>query len=224
MKEFWKKVRHPLVIVSLVSLLLITIHGGQELQRQSTPENLPPSAHISPEPGSRVLTDPSPRPKHETHNPTSDSLTIYVVALNVDNEWGLQAVLAGWNMARYTTLKQIDRCPVASVCVVIRENAKINPKYAALTSFYVDHSITIDLNPAVTNRIEAQSSLCHEFGHVLGAGHVKGSHDSCMPATGDYRVVPTALDLSLVDRLGRWQFDKMFKSSGKDVDVRRLPR
>lgn len=223
MNQLWKKVRHPFLIVSLLALLLITIHGAQQIRHQSTSENPSPLGTIQPEPSSQVTIGQVPRPKHETHEPSSDSLAIYVVAQNVGNEWGLQAVLAGWNKARYTTIKQTNICPVASVCVVVRENAKINPKFAALTSFYTDHSIIIDLNPAVRENFEAQSSLCHEFGHVLGEGHVKGTHDTCMTAVESYRVLPTQLDLSMVDKLGRWQFDKMFKSSGKTVDVSRLP-
>lgn len=166
----------------------------------------------------------SPTQKVTTKKPTSQSITIYYSATGISKMWGLQEVVNTWSKAKYEDLKLVDRCPVADdKCVTIRLDPKIDPTDAAITDFYTDH-IVIRLNPAIHSAFESQSALCHEVGHTLGLPHIIGSINSCMPAIGDYRTTPSQLDLRLLDSLGHWTLESAYKSTLKDIDVRKLPQ
>jgi hypothetical protein len=147
-----------------------------------------------------------------------------VAAPNLASKWGLDYVLAGWKDAKYTDFKRVTSCPVAAICVTIKEDKAIPDDDAGLTSFGYRGDIYIDLNPAITSPFEAQSTVCHELGHVLGLGHITGTKNSCMPAKGDYRILPSSLDIRMADRLGHWQLQKMYETSGKTVDIRDVPK
>lgn len=167
----------------------------------------------------------SPRPERTPHKPPSQSRIIYVVAQNVPSVWGLQAVLKAWSAAKYTDSRLVVSCPVANPCVTVKMDPKLaKTDNAAVTDFGYNNTIVIRLNPLVKTPLEAQSTMCHEYGHVLGAPHIKGTANSCMPASGDYRVLPTKVDLSVVDRLGHWDLEKMYQSAFREVDVRVLPK
>ena len=213
------------IIVGLITFWLLLLHftGGVSPKipaLQTTPDR-PLQTVTSPVPAPSV---PVPRVERTPHKPTSQSLVIYVVAPKLASKWGLDYVLAGWKDAKYTDFKKVSSCPVASICVQVKENKSIPAEDAGMTGFGYSGDIYMDLNPAITNPFEAQSTVCHEFGHVLGLGHITGTHNSCMPAKGDYRILPSELDIRMVDRLGHWQLEKMYTSSGKTVDIRDLPK
>jgi hypothetical protein len=166
----------------------------------------------------------SPRPKRIPHVPTSQSITIYVEATGVHSYWGLQAVLTAWSAAKYVDLKEVKECPPTAPCVKVFEDKKIDPLDAATTDFVYPDNFVIHLNPAIKGSFEAQSATCHEVGHVIGMPHLKGISNSCMPAIGDFRTVPSKLDLSYADSLGHWSWQSAYDSAFKEVDIRTLPR
>ena len=165
----------------------------------------------------------TPTPKVTTKKPTSQSRTIYYTATGISSYWGISIVLASWSQAKYEDLKLVTTCPATEACVEITLDPKIDKRDAAITDFYTDH-LGIRLNPAITNPFEAQSAVCHEIGHTLGLPHFVGTRNSCMPATGDFRVVPSQLDLRILDSFGRWTLKTAFETSRKDIDVGKLPQ
>lgn len=166
----------------------------------------------------------SPVPKVTPKPPTSQSLTFYVVSKNVPSYWGLDNVLAGWKLAKYSNFRQITACPLAAPCITISVTI-LDADTAAQATFGSNYgSLFIDLNPIVLDQREAQSALAHEFGHLLGAPHIMGTHNTVMNPIGVYQVLPTKLDIETVDRLGHWQIGKMAESSTKTVDVRSAPQ
>lgn len=210
------------IVLGLVWFLILQFSGvSPKIPAPQTTPSKPLQALSSPVPTASVPTPRVERTPAKAINPVT---TIYVVAPNLAPKWGLDYVLAGWKAAKYSDFKRVTSCPVASICVQVKENKSIPADDAGLTSFGYRGDIYMDLNPAITNPFEAQSTVCHEFGHVLGLGHIKGTHNSCMPAIGDYRILPSMLDIRMTDRLGHWQLEKMYKSSGKTVDIRDLPK
>jgi hypothetical protein len=104
-------------------------------------------------------------------------------------------------------------------------NPKLDHFTAAETSFGYRDDIYIDLNPEVTSWRAAQSTACHELGHVLGLPHISGTANTCMTVKDDYyRVLPSALDLKLANSYGKWDGNKMYQLSGKDFDIRTQPK
>lgn len=216
-----KKASRPSIVVLVIGLAIwvLVLSIGPSTVKVPT-RSVPSDSNSLPTPSpSESPGVPTPRSEREPHKSTSPVVTIYVVNSGISEKWHLATAIAGWNKARWTKLSIVPSCPVAEPCVVIREDKKIDPRYDGETLFRNDGSITIRLNPVVNNLIEAQNTICHEFGHVLGAPHIKGTHNTCMAAIDVYRVLPSSLDLSVVDGLGRWEFEKMYQSSGKDLDV-----
>lgn len=175
-----------------------------------------------------VLTAPvpsasaqSPIPKVTTKKPTSQSRTIYYTATGISSYWGVPIILRAWSVAKYEDLKLVNECPATEACVNIVLDPKIDKDDAAVTDFYTDH-LVIRLNPAITNPFEGQSALCHEVGHTLGLPHFIGTTNSCMPAIGDFRIVPSQIDLKVLDSFGHWTLESAFKTSRKDIDVRKM--
>ena len=116
------------------------------------------------------------------------------------------------------------QCPSAAPCITVKVY-KLPKDTAAVAQYSWNYSeLEIRLNPIVKDHREAQSALAHEFGHLLGAPHITGTANSVMQPVGVYRLLPTRLDIETVDRLGRWQLEKMYENSGKTVDARALPR
>ena len=175
------------------------------------PSTVPPS-HVP------SIGVPSPTPK-----PTK--VTIFVVANGIPDYWNIDKVVSGWNKAEHTVFTPVAMCPSFYPCVTVKMDSKIDKDYAAETTFGYRNDITIKLNPTVTNSWDAQSTACHEFGHVLGLGHISGTANTCMTAKdGFYRALPTRLDLKYADSFGDWDLSKMYTLSGKDIDVRTAPK
>jgi hypothetical protein len=160
-------------------------------------------------------------------SPTSEprETKIYVEYRTVPSYWGIGRVITGWNLAVNTDFVPVTKCPNSKPCVKIRINPKLDHYTAAETSFGYRNDIYIDLNPEVTNPREAQSTACHEMGHVLGLPHINGTVNTCMTAKDKfYRTLPSSLDLKLANSYGKWDGNKMYSLSEKTVDVRSLPK
>lgn len=192
-----------------------------------TPGHLPvqrsPQVTVSTLPGLELTPVPSPLPKVTPLKPTSQSVTIYYTATGIPKYWGIKAVLKAWSVAKYEDLKLVNTCPLGVPCVDIAFDNKIDPNDAAQTYFFAS-TISIRLNPAITQSFEAQATICHEVGHTLGLPHIKGTVNSCMPAMGDYRTIPSKLDLQLVNGFGHWTAETAQQTTLKDIDVRDLPK
>jgi hypothetical protein len=216
------------VIVLVVGLIAwgLILSFGPRTSRIPDPQSTPSLTHTAPEPASTVTIGQVPRSGVRPHKNTSPVITVYVVDVKVPSRWGLTAVVNGWQKAFWTRLEYAKSCPKDEVCVVVKEDKTLKFPTAAQT-LYSNYSkvINVNLNPGVKSPIEAQSTLCHEFGHTLGAPHVKGTVNTCMtPINAFYRVTPTRVDLRLVDSLGRWEIQKMYDESGKTVDARTQPK
>lgn len=207
-------------------IVLIAVVAAVKYAPSETPRTLPnqPVQTVSSaEPGSTVL---GTRPERSPHKPASQGTTIYVVAPKLNPVWGLDSALAGWKKARWTDFRKVAVCPVARPCVTIAEK-NLGKTEAGQTNFSDRaEDTTIYLNSIlIWEPFKAQSTLAHEFGHVLGAPHVIGTNNTIMTAKdGFYRTQPTDLDIRLVDQLGRWELEKMYVESGKTVDVSDLPK
>lgn len=215
--------RWQLILVLLAILIIVVAKctpSETRIPRSVTSPDWPKQA-VSP--AVPMTPGPMPRPERTPHKPTSQSLLFYVVDENVPKYWGLQAVITGWESAKYSDFKLVKQCPTAP-CITIRIDSKLPDDTAAEAEFGGTYSeLVVRLNPIVKEHREAQSSLAHEFGHLLGAPHIVGTANSVMQPIGIYRILPTALDIETVDRLGNWQLEKMYVNSGKTVDARALP-
>lgn len=204
-------------------IVLIAVVAAVKYAPSETPKTLPnqPEQTVSSaEPGSTVLGS---KPEREPHKPTSPIVTIYVVDAGISPIWGLDNAIAGWKLAKWTDIRKVAVCPVARPCVTVSEK-KLDKLEAGRTDF--NEPMGIYLNSSlIWEPFKAQSTLAHEFGHILGAPHIVGTSNTLMTAKdGFYRTKPTALDLRVVDSLGRWDLEKMYVESGKTVDARALPR
>lgn len=209
-----------LIFLLLLIMVIALVRCAPDTTRQ-TPQEQGRQAVTSPVP---TVNAPMHRPERKPETPTSTSLTFYVVSENVPRYWGLSEVLAGWKLAKYSDFKYAKACPVAAPCITVRIK-KLDPSYAAQAQFgYRSQELFINLNPIVTSHREAESSLAHEFGHLLGAPHIVGTADSVMQPIGIYRLLPSKLDIETVDRLGHWDLEKMAANAAKTVDVRSAPR
>lgn len=210
------------LIIGVVSLWGVLQFIPPPGVRLPVPADSPKQPLSSP---SQAYRSPIPRPERKPETPTSTSLTFYVVSENVPREWGLVNVLAGWKSAKFSSFKQASGCPVAAPCITIYMYKFADKRVAGQANFTDDYSgLNIKLNPSVKNTREMQSTLSHEFGHLLGAPHIAGTNNTVMNAVDVYRTLPTALDIQTVDRLGNWELEKMYENSGKTVDVRTAPK
>jgi hypothetical protein len=196
----------------------------------STTDDVPrkalPSAQVTAQPGSKVLTGQTPRPERTPHKPISQGINIYVVDTGISPVWGLNKAITGWKKARWTDIILVKSCPVARPCITVSEK-DLTKTEAGRTNFgYRVEDITIYLNASlIWDPFKAQSTLAHEMGHTLGAPHITGTSKTLMTAKdGFYRTMPTDLDIKAVDDLGPWQLEKMYEASGKTLDVRQAPK
>lgn len=211
------------LIIFLAILLIVVVKctpSETRIPRSVTSPDWPKqtlSPAVQPTPGQL------PRPERQPEKPTSSVLTIYVVSV-VDNKlWGVNAAIAGWKPAKYTDFQLVKHCPIATPCVLISKG-NLGPFVAAQAEYgYRMQDLFIKVNPIITSHKEAQSALVHELGHLIGAPHIVGTHNTVMNPIGIYRLLPTKSDIQTVDRLGRWQLEKMYESSGKTLDVRAVP-
>lgn len=210
-----------LLILALVVIFAKWHPSETRIPRSVTSPDWPKQAVSSP-----VQATPGPvsRPERKPEKPTSSVLTIYVVSTVNDKFWGVSAAIAGWKSAKYTDFKLAKRCPIAAPCIKVTTYKYLDFKVAAQAEFgYRMQDLFIKVNPIITSHKEAQSALAHEFGHVIGAPHIVGTHNTVMNPIGIYRLLPSKTDVQTVDRLGRWQLEKMYESSGKTLDVRTVP-
>lgn len=188
----------------------------------------PRTTPVQPTTAYRSTVPPTPGP---LPTPKPLTVTIYVVNKNVDSNWSLQEAVNSWQKAKFTDIKLVKSCPADwnIPCVTISMTDSLPTKYAGETNFgRLPNQMWIHLSStvAITGR-EKETTVCHEIGHTLGLGHVYGSRNSCMFDGNYYRKFPmvaTGLDLKLVDQLGAWEYNKMYDSSGKDIDIRNQPR
>lgn len=185
-----------------------------------------PSAQITALPSPTVSTGQTPRSEREPHESQYPDVTIYVVDAGISPIWALDSAITGWKKAKWTDIIKVKACPVARPCVTVAEK-RLAKDEAGQTNFgYRVEDNTIYLNSSlIWEPFEAQSTLAHEFGHILGAPHIKGTANTLMTEVdGFYRTKPTTLDLKVVDDLGPWELEKMYESSGKTLDVRNQPK
>jgi matrixin len=166
-------------------------------------------------PSAEVQPSPVPTPAKKRNQVTN----IYVVA-PIASKWGLPEVLVGWNKAKWVDLKLARQCPLQAQvpCVTITESNSIPGNDMGETIFYnTPSSLQIHVDHNIRNYREAQSTLCHELGHIMGLGH-SNRQDTCMTIERVGPLVPTERDLLMVDRLGYWTLEKVGTSSGRDID------
>lgn len=187
------------------------------------------------------VQEPSPLPQNPSvsvatlspspsHHPETLITTINVVdKLNVP-KWHLTQVLADWNKVKLIKFKLVKTCITYQPCVTVKiknlepyKPGEITVGQAEWGDDAWDMSIT--LNPFQLSAKYAQSTLCHEFGHIIGIGHVLENPKSsrviktCMKAEDDFAPVsPSYLDIKLANRLGPWSWEKSQETSGKDID------
>lgn len=211
------------LLIVITCLVGCTANQGQ-IPRSVTSPDWPKQTVSSP---SQTEGVPSSRPERKPHNPVSAGLVIYVVDKDISPVWNLRTALAGWKKAKWTDFRLVEACPVSQPCVTIKEKKSLTSTEAAETLFgYRVDDIVINLNPVlIWEPFNAQSTLAHELGHTLGAPHITGTNNTLMTAKDAYyRIVPSALDLQIVDALGPWSLEKMYVESGKTVDVRTQPK
>lgn len=216
----WKAIIFIVAILVVVALLASCASSTVRIPRSvSSPDwaDTPPRIAVQSSPV------PTSTPKQNTHKPSPASTTIYVVS-HVNSLWHVGDAIIGWKLAKYTDFKLVKQCPVTAPCVTIRMNESLPSDTAAETSFTTNpNEILMDLNPVVTSSKEAENTVSHELGHVLGAPHIVGTLDTVMAPIGVYRVLPTRLDVRVVDALGRWDSEKMYENSGKTLDMSHQP-
>ena len=210
-----------LFLVVIISLLSACTPDLSTIPRRSTPSDSASVVSRTPVPSTQVQT-PTPNP----------ITTIYVVDKGVREEWGLQAAVNSWQRAKFTDIIFVKVCPAdwKIACVTISEVTNMSMDFAGEATFNLTpKQMTIHLNALVTWTTEAekQTTVCHEFGHILGLAHITFSQNSCMWNGGTYQKWPrraTNLDLKMVDRLGSWDIEKMYDSSSKDVAIPVAPK
>jgi hypothetical protein len=161
-----------------------------------------------------------------TPTPGSGETKIYVVVKDVPSEWQISRVMSEWNLAdRYVDFVPISKCIMYEPCLTVKMGRFEEETTAGETSFIGDgFSIDIIFNRNIKSSFIAKSVACHEFGHVLGMPHVKGTANTCMTAVdGAFRGRPSQIDSRLVNSFGEWGYQKMYELSGKDVDIRSMP-
>lgn len=224
-----RSLKNTLLSLGLIAVLSGALIGAISLT-PSTSSRIPAQSvrpSVPPDSPRQTVTSPVPTVHSPSPSPKPRETKIYVVAKNVPSYWGISRVITGWNMDRFADFVPLADCPKAMPCVTIKMDAKLSgTTTAAQTTFgYRMGDIVIDLNPDVKMPWEAQSTACHEMGHVLGAGHINGTNKTCMtPKDAFYRVLPSSLDLQIVNGYGTWELEKMYRLSGKDVDVRTYPK
>lgn len=215
------------LVIFLVILLVIIISlvgCSAQIPRSVTSPDWPKQAVSSP---SQTVSAPSTRPKRGPDKPKTQGIIIYVVDKGINPIWDIDGALAGWKDAKWTDFRKVNSCPVAKPCVTVEEKKSLDDNVAGETLFgYSVDDIVINLNPVlIWEPFQAQSTIAHELGHTLGAPHVVGTNNTLMTAKDAYyRLIPSALDLRLVDSLGPWTLEKMYVDSGKTVDVRSQPK
>ncbi len=215
-----RKAKASLAIVILVAAAIWFISLLIGPSTVTIPSDLHSPSLATSTPLPKVHTTPVP-----SQAPETQQTLIYVIANHIPSYWGIDSVIVGWNKATNTDFVRSVKCPSFKPCVYIEVNKKLPEDTAAQTEFGYRNDIVIELNPIVTKRQEAQSTLCHEMGHTLGLPHISGTANTCMTANDDfYRVTPSALDLRLANSYGKWSLEKMYVLSGKDLDVRSIPR
>lgn len=204
------------IVVTATIWFLVLLVGASE---SKIPQPLHSPSLVTESPVPKV--HPSPVPKV---TPVSAETKIYVVVKNVPSYWGVSGSLTDWNLVdHYADFVPVKSCPDSLPCLTVKMK-KLPEDTAAETNWGEGNDITIDLNPIVASHWEAKSTICHELGHVLGLPHVSGTANTCMTAIGSYRIHPTIVDARLVNSYGVWETDKMYLLSGKDVDIRSMPR
>lgn len=213
-------------LLSLVVIIPLLAACTPDLSGVRRPENSPSQVTSTPEPGSQVTLGQVPAPEVLT-------VQIYVVDKNVSPEWGIREAIEGWQRAKYTQIIFVKACPADwnIACVTVSEVNNMSLDYAGETIFYtLPRQMVIHLNKKVTwtTHQEKQTTVCHEFGHILGLAHINYTKKTCMWNGGDYGLdwpqKATNLDLKLVDRLGPWEIQKMYDSSRKDVAIPVAPK
>lgn len=209
------------VIVGLAIAFLIGISFVR------APVEVPPEITRSAVPRPlQTVTSHVPTPQGPSSTPEPREAKIYVVAPNIPSYWKIGTTLSEWNLAdRYADFVPMNYCMIDEPCLTIKMG-KLADDTAAITTFNSDgRTVSIILNRSLKNPIVASSITCHELGHVLGLPHINGTVNTCMTAKdGFYRTRPTEIDSRLVNSYGKWEFWKMYDLSGKDVDIRSLPR
>jgi hypothetical protein len=209
------------VAASAIWISLLTFWPSTD-SRIPQPLHDPRSAPVS---HRQTVTSPVPPVQVLSPTPEHKETKIYIVSKGIPSYWGISKVILGWNLDKYADFVPVNTCPSFQPCVTVKLNPKLPNTTAAETSFGYRNDITIALNPIITNSWNAQSTACHEMGHVLGLGHIKGTSKTCMTAKdGFYRALPSSLDIRLANGLGEWNLEKMYTLSGKDIDVRDAPK
>lgn len=188
-------------------------------------QNRPPLGTASPVPSQTVTPVPPASLKPNV-------VTIYVVSKlprYFELLYNLEEVIAGWQKAKWTKLELVNKCPIQSytdtrICLVLSER-NMAEHYAGESVFekYVGLFIYLNKSLRFRSQYEQQTTLCHEFGHILGLGHTK-TKKSCMKNVELGTSLPTKLDIDLVNALGPWEFGRMSVSSAhENVDTAQLP-
>lgn len=207
------------LIIVLVAVLILVVALTSCKAPKPTPGT--PAEHPV-----QTVTSPVPTTPAPTHRSEPKETKIYVVATGVPYYWSVKGTIVDWNLAdRYADFILAETCPQLVPCVHVKMG-KFPNTTAAETSFMDDYdSINVVLNNSIHNDWVAHSTLCHEFGHVLGLPHITGTVNTCMtPLDGFYRTRPSVIDTRLVNSFGEWEFEKMYELSGKDIDIRSQPK
>jgi len=163
------------------------------------------SDRIGPTAAIRSTLAPDPLPEVHT--------AILVVDKLNKPQWQLKAIIADWNKVELEQFYIVNQCVTTyGPCVTIESKTLPQKDYLGQLDFRSGPAdMVITVVPNQTN-IEAQATICHELGHVLGLGHIsKKGITSCMSDWGN-TTRPSNLDIYHVNHLGSWDYTRVWQS------------